>query len=162
MRWIVERCLAKDPEERYASTKDLARDLRSVRDHLSETSVSGGLEAAEPARVRRRGWRAPGGPGPRRGSGHRVLRRRACALRALPPQFQRLTLRAADPRTRVSLPTARRSIYGAAWDGGPLEIFSTRADSPESRSLGLPGADLLAVSSAGELAVSLDRHYLFG
>jgi eukaryotic-like serine/threonine-protein kinase len=35
LRWIVERCLAKDPEDRYASTKDLARDLKSVRDHLS-------------------------------------------------------------------------------------------------------------------------------
>src|SRR5215471_11582978 len=40
VRWIIERCLAKDPEERYASTRDLARDLRSIRDHLSETSVS--------------------------------------------------------------------------------------------------------------------------
>ncbi len=49
VRWIVERCLAKDPEERYASSKDLARDLKSLRDHLSETSASGGLEAAEPA-----------------------------------------------------------------------------------------------------------------
>ena len=48
VRWIVERLLAKDPEERYASTKDLARDLKSVRDHLTETSFSGGLEAAEP------------------------------------------------------------------------------------------------------------------
>ena len=27
-RWIVERCLQKDPEERYASTRDLARDVR--------------------------------------------------------------------------------------------------------------------------------------
>ncbi|HEX7251887.1 MAG TPA: serine/threonine-protein kinase, partial [Thermoanaerobaculia bacterium] len=59
VRWIIERCLAKDPEERYASTKDLARDLRSVRDHLSETSASVGLEAAEPARARRRGWTLP-------------------------------------------------------------------------------------------------------
>ena len=59
MRWIVERLLAKDPEERYASTKDLARDLKSVRDHLSETSASGGLAAAEPARLRRRGWAVP-------------------------------------------------------------------------------------------------------
>src|SRR5207245_4176240 len=59
VRWIVERLLAKDPEERYASTKDLARDLKSVRDHLSETSASGGLEAAEPARLRRRGWVLP-------------------------------------------------------------------------------------------------------
>ncbi len=28
VRWIVERCLAKDPEERYASTKDLRRQVR--------------------------------------------------------------------------------------------------------------------------------------
>jgi len=34
--WIVERCLAKDPNDRYASTKDLARDLVDLRDHLSE------------------------------------------------------------------------------------------------------------------------------
>lgn len=37
---IVMRCLAKDPEERYASTRDLARDLREVRDRLSSASSS--------------------------------------------------------------------------------------------------------------------------
>ena len=36
--WIVERCLAKDPKERYASTQDLARDLAAVRDRLAEAS----------------------------------------------------------------------------------------------------------------------------
>ena len=30
--WILERCLAKDPNHRYASTRDLARDLVTVRD----------------------------------------------------------------------------------------------------------------------------------
>ncbi len=34
--WIVERCLAKDPKSRYASTSDLARDLVAVRDRLTE------------------------------------------------------------------------------------------------------------------------------
>ncbi|HXY50679.1 MAG TPA: protein kinase [Terriglobales bacterium] len=34
--WIVERCLAKDPQQRYASTRDLARDLAAVRDRLSD------------------------------------------------------------------------------------------------------------------------------
>jgi len=54
-RWIVDRCLAKDPEERYASTRDLARDLSSVRDHISEVSGSGeGTLAALPAAARRR------------------------------------------------------------------------------------------------------------
>ena len=34
--WIVERCLAKDPKNRYASTRDLARDLAAVRDRLAD------------------------------------------------------------------------------------------------------------------------------
>jgi TolB-like protein len=38
LRWLVERCLAKDPAERYASTLDLARELRNVRERLPEVS----------------------------------------------------------------------------------------------------------------------------
>ena len=40
VRWIVERCLAKNAEERYALTRDLARDLASVREHLNELLAS--------------------------------------------------------------------------------------------------------------------------
>jgi predicted ATPase len=35
--WILERCLAKDPKDRYASTRDLARDLAAVRDRLADS-----------------------------------------------------------------------------------------------------------------------------
>jgi predicted ATPase len=34
LAWIVERCLAKKPEERYASTRDLARDIGALRERL--------------------------------------------------------------------------------------------------------------------------------
>jgi eukaryotic-like serine/threonine-protein kinase len=57
LRWLVERCLAKEPRNRFASTEDLARDLAAIRDHLSEaTSAISGLQA-EPSRPpRRRRW----------------------------------------------------------------------------------------------------------
>ena len=57
LRWIVERCLAKDPRERYASTDDLARDLATLRDRLPETAAPA---VAAPFAFRRRttivGW----------------------------------------------------------------------------------------------------------
>ena len=50
LRWIIERCLAKDPEERYASTRDLARDLAHLRDHVSEMSGAAGNATRPPRR----------------------------------------------------------------------------------------------------------------
>ena len=53
LQWIVERCLAKDPGERYGTTADLHRDLRTLRDRLSEAmSREAGAQQARP-----RGWR---------------------------------------------------------------------------------------------------------
>ena len=57
LRWIVERCLAKEPEDRYASTRDLARDLKQTLDHLSETSGEAAA-VAKPKAARRLGWAA--------------------------------------------------------------------------------------------------------
>jgi predicted ATPase len=34
--WTVERCLAKDPEKRYLSTRELAQDLATMRERLSD------------------------------------------------------------------------------------------------------------------------------
>jgi eukaryotic-like serine/threonine-protein kinase len=37
LRWIIERCMAKEPAERYDSTRDLYQELRTLRDRISET-----------------------------------------------------------------------------------------------------------------------------
>jgi serine/threonine protein kinase len=38
LRWVVERCLAKDPAERYDSTRDLYRELKHARERPTEAS----------------------------------------------------------------------------------------------------------------------------
>ncbi len=37
--WAIERCLSKDSNQRYVSTRDLARELSTIRDRFSEKSA---------------------------------------------------------------------------------------------------------------------------
>lgn len=41
VRWIIERCLQKEPDERFESTKDLARDLKQIRENLTQLESTG-------------------------------------------------------------------------------------------------------------------------
>jgi len=54
-QWLVRRCLHREPEHRYASTADIARELQNIRDHLTESKeipqiISVGIEAPAPIR----------------------------------------------------------------------------------------------------------------
>jgi Tol biopolymer transport system component len=159
-RWIVERCLQKDPEERYASTRDLARDLRSVREHLSEVPVSGEVT----------GRAAPVEPRRRRplllraalsavallaalGVGMLVERRLA---RASPPSFQQITFGSGTIHSARFAPDGQTIVYSAAWDGNPRKLFLKHPSSPEALPLELPSANLLSISPSGEMAIAVD------
>jgi serine/threonine protein kinase len=55
VRWVIDRLLSKDPADRYDSTRDLHRELRHIRDRLSEvTSASAAISPATSGRGRRR------------------------------------------------------------------------------------------------------------
>jgi len=54
VRWTIERCLSKDPDQRYDSTRDLYRELRQTREGLSKQP---GPAATAPASVRKAGFR---------------------------------------------------------------------------------------------------------
>jgi serine/threonine protein kinase/sugar lactone lactonase YvrE len=150
LRWIVERCLAKEAAGRYASTHDLARDIGMVRDRLSE-AVSG--EAIEVRRRGRRLWPL-GALGVLAAlAGVLLLGRSLQSKPPSPPQFQRLTFRRGLVDAARFSPDGHTIVYSARWDGDPPHIFLTRPEGPESQRLELPDASLLSVSPGGELAI---------
>jgi Tol biopolymer transport system component len=156
LRWIADRCLQKERESRYDTTRDLAREIASVRDHLSE--ASSGIA-----------------PRARRLSTGRViaavgiatliaavaylaaaLQRHATSV----PRFQQVTFqRGTIWRARFS-PDGETVVYAMAKAGDdvkPVELFSTRVGSLDSRTLGLPPADILSISSSGQMAVLIAK-----
>src|SRR5262249_50412723 len=47
LRCMLQRCLAKERQDRYESTRDLARELAQLRDHYSEfTATQSGVQPA--------------------------------------------------------------------------------------------------------------------
>jgi predicted Ser/Thr protein kinase len=50
VRWVIERCLAKDPEERYASTRDLSREWKQLERNADALATDTSLHTAQTAR----------------------------------------------------------------------------------------------------------------
>jgi eukaryotic-like serine/threonine-protein kinase len=112
VRWVLERCLAKDPSERYGSTLDLAHDVERARDMMDAP------EATAPARrssARRRGLATLALLGAAlAGAGLlRVLQRRA---EGPLPAFHYLTHSGSDWSVDVS-PDGRLIAFASTRDG---------------------------------------------
>jgi serine/threonine protein kinase/Tol biopolymer transport system component len=74
------------------------------------------------------------------------------------PIYHPLTFRRGMVHAARFAPDGKTIIYSAAWEGKSLQLFTTRPESPESQELQPAGADVLAVSSLGEMALSLGSH----
>jgi Tol biopolymer transport system component/tRNA A-37 threonylcarbamoyl transferase component Bud32 len=49
LRWVIERLLAKDPGERYDSTRDLYRELKQIRERYSGATSAQQIPLVKPA-----------------------------------------------------------------------------------------------------------------
>jgi serine/threonine protein kinase/WD40 repeat protein len=76
--------------------------------------------------------------------------------------YHRMTFRRGDVHLGRFGPDGDTFVYSAAWDGKPPEIFIATRQSPDARPLGIPEADILAVSKSTELAIMLRRDRVTG
>jgi dipeptidyl aminopeptidase/acylaminoacyl peptidase len=155
LRWIVERCLSKEPKDRYAATEDLARDLATLREHVSDLSGEARVPIEAPRRPAR--WRAIGLAVALLAAlaGTYLLGRRVGGSQTSPPRFRQLTFGSAGISTARFAPDGQSVVYAAQWEGKPSELFTARIDSPGARSLGLSRAEIVSISSSGQMALVL-------
>lgn len=155
---IVRHCLEKNPAQRFQSAGDVAFNLEALSE-ITGTSRSE-VPAIVAAPLHRRALPVLAAVvllgsyvGVYLAGGVRHSRQNA--------SFHRLTFRRGTiPSARFS-PDGQTIVYGAALEGRPVELFTTRFDSTDSRPLGLQKANLLGISGKGELAVNLGAHALF-
>jgi serine/threonine protein kinase len=157
----MRHCLEKRADDRFQSAKDLVFDLEAL---ASGSTISGStLSQSALARVRnpvqlRRWWpwlavlMILGA-----GLGAFLLGRGSSKTQL--PNYTQLTFRRGTIWSARFAPDGGTIVYSAAWNGSPSELFSARRGSVESRSLSLTNADILAISSTGEMAVMLNRQY---
>lgn len=151
----IRHCLEKNPEERFQSARDVAFDLGALSGLTSRA-------LAPLSRWDRFRWRNVGRAVP-----YATLLALALAAAFVagkrhgtmpPPTFRRLTFRSGTIYNARFSPDGQTIFYGARWAGRPVSVFAVRADSPESRDLGFGNAEVLAVSSTGQMAIALRRH----
>jgi eukaryotic-like serine/threonine-protein kinase len=167
---ILDKALEKDLKLRYQTASDFRVDLQRLRrgsDSHPSAKFAVPADAAAPASVSPVGARGPG----------RVIalasgilaialiagayflgQREGLASSITPPTYHQLTFRGGTIRMARFAPDGKNIVYSAAWEGNPIELLVTRPDSPESRPFGLSKAEVLSISSEGEMAVLLDSH----
>ncbi len=149
---IVRHCLEKNPAERFQSARDVAFNLDALTD--ISASSRGAMRAIPETRTVRH-WLLPLLGGLLLLASWAGIYKFAHRGVAANPTFHEITFRNGTIWDARFAPDGQTIVYGAAWEGRPQEIFSTRFDSSDSRAIGLPPAQILAISSKGEMAVAL-------
>jgi eukaryotic-like serine/threonine-protein kinase len=162
VRWVVERCLAKPPRERYPLTREIAGALATLSEHVRELSsgTSGVRRPRRPGRVLRLGVAvALAAAGVAVGAivGARLLSSRRAAFEL--PAFHRLTWRYGTVLSARFAPDEQTVVYSASWEGMAPAIYLKRPEGPDAVPVDLPEAKLLAISSSGEMAIQLNERY---
>jgi serine/threonine protein kinase/Tol biopolymer transport system component len=144
---ILGHCLEKEAENRFQSARDLAFALDTL------ANPSGPVRLKSPrSRAQLIPWAVAGLllVATLLLLGNQLQQRSIQA-----PSYRRLTYEAGTVYSARFAPDFRSIVYGAAWNGRPLQLFSTVGNSLLAQPLNVADANLLAMSRTGELAVVL-------
>jgi serine/threonine protein kinase len=151
---VVRHCLEKNPAERFQSARDITFNLDALSD--ISTSSRGGVRAI-PEEPAKRKWMWPVLASllvlTSWGAIYKLARRGTVSAN---PSFHEITFRNGIVWDARFAPDGQTVIYSAAWEGRPPEVFSTRFDSSDSRPIALNNAQVLSISSKGEMAITLN------
>ncbi|HEY7862200.1 MAG TPA: protein kinase, partial [Thermoanaerobaculia bacterium] len=126
-QWVIDRCLAKSPSDRYVSTRDLARELQNLRSH-SESAAN--LRSPSAKAPRRRGlWRLAAAVALVAIGGAAALLFRPRPPAPREPDFRRLTFRHGVVWRALFVPRADAILYTATWPGSSGRVFLTIPES---------------------------------
>jgi hypothetical protein len=153
LRWIIERCLQRDPEDRYDSTRDLVVDLAMVEARSSELgSPVAGDPRDRPAR--RSGWLVAVTAASLAIAAAAVVLSFVSGRSAGGPtelDFEQITFRRGTVSSARFDPGGEAVLYSAAWEGGPSRIHLYRPQAPDPIVVGPLNSRLVSVSPDGEL-----------
>jgi Tol biopolymer transport system component/predicted Ser/Thr protein kinase len=156
---IIDKTLEKDRDLRCQTAAELRGDLKRLkRDSESGrvAAVAARPQVSEPVSTARKFPVAFAAIALLAVAAGFLLGRFTAKPAALiPPVYHQLTFRHGGIRMARFAPDGKTMMYSAGWEERPTEIYTTRAESPESRAFGLEGADVLAISAQGEMAVLL-------
>ncbi|HLZ39979.1 MAG TPA: protein kinase [Candidatus Sulfotelmatobacter sp.] len=150
---VIRHCLEKEPENRFQSAKDLVFALQTIS---GSSPVKVAPVPAKAAPKTSLPWLLAA-----------VMAAAAFALAAMlllqappaAPKYKRITFEAGTIYAARFAADGQSVIYGAAWNGKPVQLFSTVGNSLLAQPLELSNANLLAVSPSNELAVVLNGNH---
>ena len=145
---IVHHCLEKEPENRFQSARDLAFALDTLADTSGERTSRFKIPRS---RMKVVPWALAG-----------VLLIATLLLlgnqwrqKPLSPSYRRLTFEEGTVYSARFGADYQAIVFSAAWNGRPLQLFTTVGDSLLTQPLNVSDASLFAISRSGELAVAL-------
>ncbi len=169
---LISKALEKERDMRYQTAAELRGDLKRLKRGLESSRIraasnSGTVAAAvdsvaaKPGQdswmPRQRAWTLASVVG-----GFALLVGLAAGAFLLKGSsksefaaYHPLTFRRGIVHSARFAPDGKTVIYGAAWEGKPLDLYTTRPESPQSQEMEPKGADVLAISASGEMLLAL-------